>query len=154
VSLGDARLRLQDAPDGSYNIIVLDAFSSDAIPTHLLTKEALELYERKLATGGVIAFHISNRYLQLRPIVGKLGESTVPNLVVRGWDDSSDPPPASGRLRSEWLILARSDADFGAVVWPKGTEQMRDPRWETAKPKKDTPLWTDDFSNLLRAIEW
>src|SRR5262249_1706310 len=72
VILGDARLGLLDAADAEYDLLVLDAFSSDAIPTHLLTREAIELYRRKLAPGGVIAFHISNRYLQLHPIVARL----------------------------------------------------------------------------------
>ena len=70
--VGDARLRLRDAPDGGYGLIVLDAFSSDAIPMHLLTREALRLYRDKLADGGLIAFHISNRYLDLAPVLGAL----------------------------------------------------------------------------------
>ena len=72
VVVGDARLRLRDAPDGGYGLIVLDAFSSDAIPMHLLTREALRLYRDKLADGGLIAFHISNRYLDLAPVLGAL----------------------------------------------------------------------------------
>ena len=150
---GGARLRLLDAPDGAFDIIVLDAFSSDAIPTHLLTKEALDLYRSKLAPGGVIAFHISNRYLQLRPIVAKLAQSVEPTLAARVWDDGGENL-ATGKSRSEWVILARSESDFGTLVWPKGPDQIRDPRWEAAKAKTDTPLWTDDFSNLLSAFDW
>lgn len=153
VILGDARLRLLDAPDGAYDLLVLDAFSSDAIPTHLLTKEAIDLYRRKLAPGGVIAFHISNRYLQLRPIVAKLAQSVDPPLAARVWDDGNENL-ATGKTRSEWVVLARSEADFGALVWPRGMDQTRDPRWEAAKARPDTPLWTDDFSNLLSAFDW
>ncbi len=72
VILGDARLRLRDAPEHGYALIVLDAFSSDAIPSHLLTREARELYQRKLATGGMIAFHISNSFLDLAPVAALL----------------------------------------------------------------------------------
>ena len=72
IVLGDARLSLAQAPDSSYDFIVLDAFSSDAIPVHLMTREALQLYLRKLAPGGSIAFHISNRYLNLEPVLVEL----------------------------------------------------------------------------------
>jgi SAM-dependent methyltransferase len=140
VVLGDARLRLADA-DGRYDVIVLDAFSSDAIPTHLLTREALELYERKLAPGGVLAFHISNRYLDLGPIIARGARSLSPPLVVISWDDVTGDV-ASGRLPSTWLVLARTWSDLAPLGLPTG--------W-AVQPRPDTPLWTDDFSNLLRA---
>ena len=70
--LGDARLRLQTAPEQGFGLIILDAFSSDAIPMHLLTREALALYRRKLAADGIIVFHISNRFLDLEPVIGAL----------------------------------------------------------------------------------
>ena len=82
---GDARLNLQNAPDNNYGLIVLDAFSSDAIPVHLVTQQALDLYLSKLAQGGMLAFHISNRSLDLKPIVADLAESR--NLVCIGFDD-------------------------------------------------------------------
>src|SRR5262249_58801214 len=72
VRLGDARLTLADAPPRHYGLIVIDAFSSDAIPQHLLTREALRLYLSKLAPDGLLAFHISNRYMDLQPILGDL----------------------------------------------------------------------------------
>ncbi len=74
IVLGDARLKLRDAPDGRYGLIVLDAFSGDSIPMHLMTREALALYLRKLAPGGLIAFHISNLYFNLAPMVGNLAQ--------------------------------------------------------------------------------
>ena len=82
---GDARLSLQNAPDGNYGLIVLDAFSSDAIPVHLITQQALDLYLSKLAQGGILAFHISNRSLDLKPILADLAESR--NLICIGFDD-------------------------------------------------------------------
>jgi spermidine synthase len=70
VVLGDARLSLTQCPDAHYDLIVLDAFNSDSIPIHLLTREALSLYLSKLTADGILAFHISNKYLNLRPVVG------------------------------------------------------------------------------------
>ena len=70
--LGDARLTIGDAPDGTYDALIIDAFSSDSIPMHLLTREALALYLRKLAPGGRLLFHISSRTLDLRPVIGAL----------------------------------------------------------------------------------
>ncbi len=93
VVLGDARLRLRDAPGHGFGLIVLDAFSSDAVPFHLLTREALRLYRRKLAAGGLIAYHITNRYLDLDPVLGAL-------RGPRGWsagcDTTSSYRPSSG----------------------------------------------------------
>ena len=69
--LGDARLRLREAPDHTFGLIVLDAFSSDSLPVHLLSREAIELYRSKLAASGVLAFNLSNRYLDLDPVLGR-----------------------------------------------------------------------------------
>ena len=73
VVLGDARLALRDAPDHHYGLIIVDAFTSDAVPTHLITREAFATYVQKLTPDGVLALHISNRYLDLAPVVGNLG---------------------------------------------------------------------------------
>ena len=70
VVLGDARLKIQEVPDGTFSLLVVDAFSSDSVPAHLMTREAQALYERKLAPGGLMAFHVSNRFLKLAQVVG------------------------------------------------------------------------------------
>jgi hypothetical protein len=150
IVLGDARLKLEEAADHSFDLIVLDAFSSDSIPMHLITAEALALYQQKLASGGIIAFHVSNRYLRLQPIVGKLAEQA--RLAARGWDDLTEDKTA-GKLPSQWLILAERDADFGKLVWPHGANHLADARWEQLRPEARTPLWTDAFSNLLSAFD-
>ena len=150
IVLGDARLKLEEAADHSFDLIVLDAFSSDSIPMHLITAEALALYRQKLTNGGIIAFHVSNRYLRLQPIVGKLAEQA--RLAARGWDDLSENKTA-GKLPSQWLILAERDADFGTLVWPRGADHPADARWEQLRPEARTPLWTDAFSNLLSAFD-
>jgi hypothetical protein len=124
---------------------VLDAFSSDAIPMHLITKEALQLYVDKLADTGIIAFHVSNRYLKLQPFLATLAENTSPKLIARHWDDTN-ADPHTGKLASQWVILARSEADLGSLA--------RDVRWEKLRSETNPPLWSDDFSNLLSAFQW
>jgi hypothetical protein len=143
--VGDARLSLVDARNHSYDIIVLDAFSSDSIPVHLMTKQALELYALKLRKGGLIAFHISNRYLNLEPIVANLAEST--GMACLSQEDYliSNKEKAEGKYQSTWVILA---PDASAM-----TRFKKDPRWTLNPPNNAYPLWTDDYSNILRVFE-
>ena len=143
--VGDARLRLKEAPAKYYDLLVLDAFSSDAIPMHLINKEALQLYVDKLADDGIIAFHVSNRYLRLQPVLAKLAENSSPKLIVRYWDDT-EADPHKGKFASQWVILTRAERDLG--------ELGRDVRWEELGSTPNTPLWTDDFSNLVSALKW
>jgi hypothetical protein len=149
VVLGDAYLQLQDEQNASFDFLILDAFSSDAIPVHLLTREAIRLYLDKLRPGGIIAFHVSNRYLNLRPILARLAEDA--GLIPRAWLDSGGEK-IPGKLDSDWVIMARREEDFGTVVWPKGVDKPHDDRWELIRPRQNTPLWTTEFSNLLSAF--
>jgi hypothetical protein len=146
IVLGDARLKLRGAADGSYDLIVLDAFSGDTIPMHLMTREALALYVRKLAPGGMLAFHVSNLYLRLGPTLGALAQDA--GLVCLTADDTglSQQQIDAGKFPSQWVAMARSRADSGAL----GT----DPRWLTPLVPPGTRVWTDDYSNLLRVIKW
>lgn len=139
---GDARLRLRDAADGSYDLLVLDAFSSDAIPVHLITREALELYVRKLAPGGLLAFHISNRYLDLEPVLANLAADL--RLVALGCDDMSltDAEFATGREQSHWVVMARGAEDLAGF--------QRRARWSPPEGRAGVGVWTDDFSSPLR----
>ena len=140
IVLGDARRKLAEEPDGSFDMILLDAFSSDAIPVHLLTAEALELYDRKLKPDGVILFHLSNRYLALAPLVARLADAHDPpyqSWVNNDYAESGDEERSS----SEWVAVARNGDDFGGAV-------VKDPHWTKLKPTP-VPLWTDDYSNLL-----
>ncbi|MEJ7640038.1 MAG: fused MFS/spermidine synthase [Singulisphaera sp.] len=142
VVVGDARLRLRDAPDGGYGLIVLDAFSSDAIPMHLLTREALRLYRDKLADGGLIAFHISNRYLDLAPVLGALARDA--GLIDRVRRDRDIAPEQAkvGKTASDWIVMAAREEDLG----PLG----KDPRWKASMVRPDEEVWTDDFSNIIQ----
>lgn len=140
---GDARLNLQNAEEGYYGIIVLDAFSSDAIPVHLVTQQALDLYLSKLAQGGIMAFHISNRSLNLKPILAELAESR--KLVCIGFDDLK-PSSFEGKDPSQWVVMARSPAEISNL--------SINSQWERLEGQKGTRVWSDDFSNILRAIRW
>ena len=143
VITGDGRLSLATAAPGSYGVIMLDAFSSDAVPMHLMTKEALAMYVSKLAPGGVIVFNISNWHLSFQSVLARMAADG--NLAAL-WQ--REPPDAGswaiGKFPSEWFIVARNARDFGRL--------NSDPRWRIPLPAADTPLWTDDFSNILTVI--
>jgi hypothetical protein len=140
---GDARLNLQNAPAGHYGLIVLDAFSSDAIPVHLITQQALDLYLSKLAGAGILAFHISNRSLDLKPILADLAQSR--NLVCIGFDDLN-PGSFEGKDPSQWVVMARSA--------PEISNLSINSQWQQLKGRKDRRVWSDDFSNIISAIKW
>jgi hypothetical protein len=144
VILGDARLRLREAPEHSYGLIVLDAFSSDAIPTHLLTREALRLYLGKLAEGGVIAFHISNKYIDLAPVLGALAKDAKLRCLVRRDLNVSQADARDGKSTSIWAVMAASDANLGVL--------SEDPRWKSALVRPHEAVWTDDFSDIAKHI--
>lgn len=140
---GDARLSLRSAPESHYGLIVLDAFSSDAIPVHLVTQQALDLYLSKLAPGGMLAFHISSRSLNLKPILADLAESR--DLICIGFDDLK-PGSLEGKDPSQWVIMARSSSEISNL--------SINSQWQRLKGRKGAGVWTDDFSNILRAIRW
>ncbi len=144
VVIGDARLRMQEAPDGAYSLIVVDVFSSDAIPTHLLTREAFDLYFRKLAPGGVLAINITNRYLLLEPVVDAVAREAGLVCMINEDRYAGPPPPGIMRMNSTWVVLARQQADIGALPFY--------PRWRVSTGGKDRRVWTDDYSNILSIL--
>jgi energy-converting hydrogenase Eha subunit A len=145
---GDARLSLQNAPNGHYGLIVLDAFSSDAIPIHLVTQQAIDLYLSKLAQGGILAFHISNRSLDLKPILADLAESR--KLICIGFDDldnsASEGTSFEGKDPSQWVVMARSAEEISNL--------SINSQWQQLEGRKSARVWSDDYSNILRAIRW
>lgn len=146
IVLGDARLSLAAAADAYYGLLVLDAFSGDAIPGHLLTREALVLYEHKLAAPGLLAIHISNNHLDLEPALANLAHDAR-LLAVARFDERVGPDEArAGKTPSHWVVLARRPEDLRGLA--------DDPRWHPLAPRPDKTLWTDDFSNLLEVIRW
>ena len=141
VILGDARVRLRDAPEHMYGLIVLDAFSSDSIPVHLLTRESLQLYRGKLADGGLLAFHISNRFIDLAPVLGALARDA--GLVARVRYDLAltREEESDGKLGSSWVVMAAREADIGILA--------TDTKWEEPRSRPDDVVWTDQFSNII-----
>jgi hypothetical protein len=139
---GDARLNLQNAEAGYYGVIVVDAFSSDAIPVHLVTEQALDLYLSKLAQGGMLAFHISNRSLNLKPILADLAESR--KLVCIAFDDLK-PSSFEGKDPSQWVLMARD--------LPEISNLSINSQWQRLNGNGGR-VWSDDFSNILQAIRW
>ena len=145
VVLGDARLSLAKAPDAEYDLIVLDAFTSDAIPAHLLTREALALYLRKLRPSGAVAFHISNRYVDLRPVLIALAnDARVPGAL--GDKDATEEQRIKLYYGSRWIVMAKSPATLATLVRQDG--------WIPLPPTPAARVWTDDYSDLLSVLRW
>ncbi len=143
IVIGDARLTLADAPDGTYDLLFVDAFIGAAIPIHLLTREALELYFRKLKPNGIVAMHVSNRNLELASVVAGIAEAN--KVIVRVYDGGDIEEDVD---EHRWIptiaAVARNEADFGILakseLWPI---RERDPRQR---------IWTDDYSNIVGAL--
>ena len=177
--LGDARLKLEEKTDARYGLLLIDAFSSDSIPVHLLTLEALELYKNRLAPRGLLAIHISNRYIDLEPVVEQLARET--KLVARIFSDEDEAAP--GKTRSSWVVLANSFEELGVELYgddvraADGTVQRYGSdtmyaavagapgwryfshHWKPLKRFEALRPWTDDFSDVLavmrlKEIKW
>jgi hypothetical protein len=143
IVLGDARLTLADAPDRSYDIIYDDAFSSDAIPVHLLTREAMALYFKKLAPHGIVVMHVSNRNLELASVVA--GIAAANGLVTRlSQDDYTEADSSQYKLVGAVAVVARDDQDFGTLA--------KSSYWVPQKPDPKQWVWTDDYSNIIGSI--
>jgi SAM-dependent methyltransferase len=144
VVLGDARLSLARAPRGAYDLILLDAFSSDAVPTHLLTAEAVRTYLDRLAPGGVLAVHVSNRYLRLVPVVARLA-ADAGATAAHGRDVSGAAYRHPFLDASAWVAVARDGGAFGTLAEAPGWERL------TARGGR---AWTDDYTDVLAAVRW
>ena len=138
VVLGDGRLSVARAEE-MFDLLILDAFSSDAIPVHLITREALQIYLSKLSADGVLAFHISNRHLDLRPVLGALAADL--GLTAYGQIDVVTDR-AAGHTASSWLMMARDPRALSVLA--------SDSRWTRLRAGSD--LWTDDYSNVFKAL--
>jgi len=146
VVLGDGRLTLSEAPDGHYGLIILDAFSSDAIPTHLLTREALQLYLDKLSPDGILAFHISNRYLDLKPVLAALASDG--GLAALARDDLTvgREQTAQGKSPSQYVVMARNSDTLTPLAGRQG--------WHALRPQPGIRVWTDQHSSILSLFRW
>ncbi len=142
---GDARVSLaKEAPQG-FDVLVVDAFSGDAIPVHLLTLEALREYRRHMAPGGVIAFHVSNQYLDLSPVLGNLARAAGMEARVVDSPGRED----RGEFAARWVLLADAGAGDGLFA-------RKEFRWaaEGIPERAALRVWTDDYSSLLPIVRW
>jgi SAM-dependent methyltransferase len=143
-ALGDARLTLEREPPQGFDVLAVDAFSSDAIPVHLITREALQTYFRHMKPDGIVAFHVSNRFLDLIPVVARLAKELSAHAVLIS-DDENDEEK-SIKSRSDWVLVSRdAEALEDPAIVDAGAEPAEDrPAWRT---------WTDDYSNLIQILK-
>jgi hypothetical protein len=139
--IGDARLTFAREPDGIYDLIIVDAYSSDAIPIHLATREAMKIYKDKLTPHGAVVMHVSNRHLELASVVVGIADAN----DLKSWVYNED----SGRdneyiFATNVVVSARNDADVGALA--------SSDKWALTDPTDGQRVWTDDYSNILGAV--
>ena len=139
--IGDARLTFAKEPDGVYDLIIVDAYSSDAIPIHLATEEAMKIYKDKLAPQGAVVMHVSNRHLELASVIVGIADAN----DLKSWVYSED----SGRddeyiFATSVVVSAREEADVGKLA---SSDQ-----WTETEADEKQRVWTDDYSNVLGAV--
>jgi spermidine synthase len=142
--VGDGRLGMAAMADGYYDLLILDAFSSDSLPVHLITREAFELYLRKMTRDGVLVVNVSNRYLDIAPVLGNIAEEL--GLVGMHRHDHEDEDIVPGKYASHWVVMVKQRDVLGAL-W-------QDPRWEPIPTNRALGVWTDNFSNVLSVFDW
>ena len=140
VAMGDARLSLERDPPQNFDVLAVDAFSSDSIPVHLLTKEAMQLYFRHLKPDGILAVHISNRYLDLQPVID--GETKATGHVARLVDTEDDT--SQDVFGATWVLVTAPDPGFDSEIISGSTK---------IESKRKVRLWTDDYSNLYEILK-
>jgi hypothetical protein len=144
IIVGDARLTLAEAPDATYDVIIVDAFSSDAIPIHLMTREAMAIYLKKLVPQGIVAIHVSNRHLELASVVAGIASA---NGMVSRVNEGSDVTESDADyiFLGTVVVAARKDEDFGPIA-------AKSEHWEFQRPDPKQRVWTDDYSNIIGSI--
>jgi spermidine synthase len=140
--LGDARLTLAKTPEAGFDYLLIDAFNSDSIPIHLMTREALDLYLSRLTPGGLLVLHITSRHLELESVVAALVRGTGVQAVIK----RDKPPPAKSlddRVGSVVVALSRSPQALAPLTAKDGWRPLRD---------RGVRPWSDDFSNVFGAL--
>ena len=151
IHIGDARLTLAEQPSQSLDLLAIDAFSSDAIPMHLLTKEAFDVYSRILKPGGLLIVHISNRHIDLKPVLA--AEAAQGNWALGMRQDS--PPTADvnrGMRASTWVAMAKDPRQLAQLTGPLATKEGKyyDPdQWLVMPPAGKASRWSDDYASVL-----
>jgi hypothetical protein len=141
IAIGDARLTIAKEPDASFDLFIIDAFTSDAIPVHMLTKEAVELFLRKLKPDGVVLLHTSNRYLNLNSVLGAIQKQLPEGTAGMGMSD--DGTESNGASGSSVAVFAKSESALAPYRAFEGASELDD---------KGLRAWTDDYSDILGAF--
>ena len=141
IAIGDARLTIAKEPDASFDLFIIDAFTSDAIPVHMLTKEAVELFLNKLKPDGVVLLHTSNRYLNLNSVLGAILKELPEGTAGMGMSDKGTE--SNGESGSSVAIFAKSESALAPYRAFTGAEELDD---------KGLGAWTDDYSDILGAF--
>ena len=142
VEIGDARINLSKEPDKRYSIIIADAFTSDAVPVHLMTQEAVSMYLDKIADGGAVAIHITNRHLGLAPVVSTIAKELGAHAYYFLYTPGDDEPLGD---YAEWTVVTRNPDILNRL-------QAINPAWSELQTYDPEYLWRDDFSNILHVI--
>ena len=140
IVIGDARLEMQRRNNDRYDMIIMDAFTSDNVPVHLITEEAFAMYKNRLTKNGFIAVHISNRYLDFKPLIPVIAA----RVGLKTLYHYQPADPAKFQIASQWIILTQRASD-GVPLLQKG--------WKPLEPQENGPRsWTDNYSNILSLL--
>jgi spermidine synthase len=143
VILGDGRLTMAKQPDKNYDLIITDAFTSDNIPIHVMTLEALQMYFQKLKDDGIFLIHISNRFLDLEPVLYEASQALGIPAIVGMSDETEIKGTDIKAYASHWVVFTKN----GDVI-----RQLREEGWSEARPRKGVTVWTDQYSNIFRVL--
>ena len=148
IQLGDGRRKLSQSPDGKYDLLFMDAFTSDAVPVHLLTKEAFEIYKSKLTPDGIVVINIANRYLNFEPVLGNMAEAMGMKAMIQGGFEHAEEV----KYGTNWVVMAPSMEAFGSLpkketTLDRGDESWTE-KWVPLDPDSAHGVWTDNYSNL------
>ncbi len=144
IMLGDGRIRMQKQPDQKYDLIIGDAFSSDSIPIHLMTKEAIEIYLNKIKDDGLITIHISNRYLDIEPVVTLIGKELGVYVYAKATLGAPVGDTEIEGYDSHYISITKSK---------KIVEQLKAQGWSEGRTREGVKMWTDDFSNIISVFD-
>ena len=142
IVIADGRLAIEKIPAGEFDVLMLDAFNSDSIPAHLVSREAVQMYLHKLKPDGMILFHVSNRYMDVESLVSAVLLDAGLEGLVR-YDDDEEP---TGKTSSDYVVAARNSAALGALE--------DDANWSAVEKPAGIQPWTDDYSNMLTIVKW
>jgi predicted O-methyltransferase YrrM len=145
IIVGDGRVQLSKAADGTYDVIILDAFSSDSIPVHLLTSEAIALYKSKIKESGILVFHISNRFIDLKPVLAKHA-NTFRMTAVSKYDQKPLEESETDRLPSDYGVMGASDSEAIGRLQKNGG-------WKELAVDPTVASWTDKYSNIINVLK-